>query len=87
MLGELVGATLGAVYVGRAMPREAAWLGAALAAAAWLLTMFVSVPKHEVLARGFDPRAFELLVTTNWYRTVLWTARGALLLWAVARST
>jgi hypothetical protein len=62
-----------------------AWLGASLAAVVWLLTMLVSVPKHAFLAQGFDGRAHELLVATNWLRTVAWTVRGAILLWVVAR--
>lgn len=84
MLGELAGALAWLIRPGEGVPRYVAWVGAALAVAAWLVTMFVSVPKHDVLARGFDPRAHELLVLTNWLRTATWTARGAMLLWVVA---
>ena len=69
-----------------AMPRGAAWLGAALAVTVWLVTFFVSVPQHGVLARGFDVRAHDVLVATNWLRTAAWTLRGGLLVWAVARA-
>lgn len=86
MLGELAAALAGAAYVDRALPREAAWSGAALAVAAWLLTAFVSVPHHDALARGFDRRAYDALVATNWLRTATWTLRGAIVLWAAARS-
>jgi uncharacterized membrane protein len=86
MLGELAGALVWLIP-DPALPREVAWLGASLAAVVWLLTMFVSVPKHAVLAQGFDGRAHELLVVTNWLRTVAWTVRGAILLWVVARFT
>ena len=87
MVGELIGAIAGAFFGDRALPPEAAWLGAALAVATWLLTALVSVPKHDLLATGFDQRAFATLLTTNWFRTAAWTARGALLLWAVVRAT
>ena len=68
------------------MPRELAVLGAVLAALTWCFTMFVSVPRHDLLAHGFDVRAQELLVSTNWLRTAAWTMRGALLLWVVNRA-
>ena len=87
MTGELAAAVAGAFFVDRSLPREAAWLGAALAVTAWLLTMFVSVPQHAILANGFDARAHEHLVATNWLRTLTWTLRGAILVWAVARAT
>lgn len=85
MVGELVGAVTSAFVASRALSREVAWVGAALAIATWLLTMLVSVPQHNVLAGGFDKRAFDTLVATNWLRTAAWTARGALLVWAVSR--
>lgn len=86
MVLELAGALAGAMTVDPAMPRGAAWLGAALAVAVWLVTFFGSVPQHGVLARGFDRRAHDVLVATNWLRTAAWTLRGALLVWAVARA-
>jgi len=56
--------------------------GAALLAAIWLTTAFVSVPCHTRLADGFDAEAHRRLVDTNWIRTIAWSARAALLLWA-----
>lgn len=84
MLGELVGSVAGAFSVDPAMTRRTAFIGAGLALATWMWTFFVSVPLHEILAHGFDARAQERLVTTNWFRTLAWTLRGALLLRAVA---
>ena len=84
MLGELVSALVWLVRPVDGVPRQIAWIGAALAIATWGLTMFVAVPKHNVLAGGFAPRTHELLVATNWLRTAVWTARGAILLWVVA---
>jgi hypothetical protein len=36
---------------------------------------------HAVLGRGFDDAAHERLVTTNWIRTLAWSARAAILAW------
>jgi len=47
----------------------------------WLLTAVCSVPMHAKLEQGFDPAAHRWLVNSNWFRTVLWTARGGLVAW------
>ena len=86
MLVELAGAVALVILADPTVPRGVAWLGALLAVSAWGVTMLVSVPQHEVLARGFDARAHGLLVTTNWLRTAIWSLRGGLVLWLVARS-
>lgn len=49
----------------------------------WVLTMFVSVPIHNQLARGYDLVLIRKLTVTNWYRTVLWTLRSLVLLYFV----
>jgi hypothetical protein len=64
------------------------WFGGAmliLVLCAWATTGLLSVPAHNALANGFDPRAHERLLLTNWLRTLAWTARSALLLWALRR--
>jgi len=85
MLAELASSFAWAASPDLAEPRSLAWLGFALAAATWALTFFVAVPKHEVLAHGFDAPTIARLVSTNWLRTAAWTARGLLLLWVAAR--
>lgn len=85
MVGELVAALVALGWADPALPRAAVWLGAVLAVSVWGLTFFVSVPRHEVLAGGFDARAHHMLVWTNWLRTLAWTTRGGLLLWSVSR--
>jgi hypothetical protein len=47
----------------------------------WGTTFFVSVPLHNTLANGFIEKPWSLLVTTNWIRTISWTARAILILW------
>ena len=63
---------------------RAPWLGAALLAVVWLSTRLQQVPRHAELSRGFDADAHRRLVTSNWLRTVAWSARGALSLYLLA---
>ena len=51
----------------------------ALLALIWLITFFISVPKHNILARGFDNAVITALVKTNWMRTIAWSIRTILL--------
>jgi len=43
---------------------------------ALLSTLVVQVPLHRQLAQRHDSRLAQRLVTTNWIRTMAWTARG-----------
>jgi len=86
MCAELLGTIGGVAWPSEALPRGLAMLGLGLVVVAWGVTAFASVPAHNVLAGGFEPRAHEVLVASNWARTVAWSTRGGLVLWAVARS-
>ncbi len=68
-------------------PRVPAWLGVGLVLVAWGATAFASVPLHRSLSAGFDSRAAETLVLTNWIRTLTWTARAALVSWMIWRAS
>ncbi len=57
-----------------------AWAGLAAAVVTWLVTAFLSVPAHEILGRGFDPRAHGRLVATDAIRVAAWTAHSLILL-------
>lgn len=61
------------------------WAGAVFAVLTWAVTFFVSVPLHERLSHGFDAAACRALVSTNWWRTVLWTAHGLVVLEVIRR--
>ncbi len=67
------------------IPRSWLWAGLFALALIWAVTALASVPAHEALARGFDADVHRALVRSNWARTLLWTARGALALALVAR--
>jgi hypothetical protein len=44
------------------------------------VTVGVSVPCHQRLARGWDPAVHARLVRTNWWRTAAWTLGGVVAL-------
>ena len=56
------------------------WNGLALLTLIWISTGLLQVPLHNTLLRGFDATAHQRLVTTNWIRTLAWSARGLLVL-------
>ena len=57
--------------------------GALLVLAIWACTFAVQVPLHNRLAHGYDRVAIDALINSNWIRTVLWSLRAGLLLWAL----
>lgn len=59
-------------------PRWERVAGLTLVAAAWAVTFALSVPEHARLSGGFDLDSWRRLVSTNWLRTLAWSARGAL---------
>ena len=61
------------------MSAISAWVSAALLGVALLSTIALQVPLHTRLAQGHDAAAARQLITTNWIRTVAWTARGLVL--------
>ena len=55
-------------------------IGLGLIGLIWVATATLSVPAHNSLAIDFTDAAYRKLVTTNWIRTIAWTARGMLVL-------
>jgi uncharacterized membrane protein YfcA len=45
----------------------------------WLSTALLQVPQHESLSRQYSAFAQQVLVRTNWIRTVAWSLRGVIL--------
>jgi len=91
MLLELAtGALLALGYAPTWMPLWAAWTGLFAILLIWASTFFIQVPCHAILASGFDEAVHQRLVTTNWIRTILWTARGVMvgvILWRALENT
>ena len=79
MLIELATAVLLVTNRPEAMPVWGVWAGLIGVMLIWASTFFIQVPAHNILMQGFDQSAYRTLVSTNWIRTFLWTARGALL--------
>jgi len=72
MLIELGTAIATAWYIGGAL----AWCGLALLVVVWVSTGLWQVPAHRRLEGGFDAVTHRRLTSTNWVRTVAWSARG-----------
>ncbi len=86
MLVEAAASLLLVVRRPAAVPAAWAWIALGLLAVVWLSTAFVQVPRHRLLADGYDPATVRALVATNWLRTAAWSARAALTLAMVARA-
>lgn len=57
------------------------WANLILIGITWISTATLQVPNHMKLARGFDSKMHNILVSSNWIRTVAWTIRGAIIIW------
>ncbi len=62
--------------------KTVAFIAGVLLAIAWVLTALWYGPLHGRLAsEPYDMARIDQLVFTNWARTILWWARGALAVW------
>jgi hypothetical protein len=61
------------------LTQNAAVASAILVTAIWISTGLVQVPLHNRLASDPGPQTIRRLVSSNWMRTLLWTARAVLL--------
>jgi hypothetical protein len=85
MLAEL-GLALAALWQSRTGPlRIPMRLGAALVLGLWTTTWLWQVPLHGRLEQGASESVIRELIAGNWLRTLLWSARSALLFWLLWR--
>ena len=56
-------------------------IGVILVFIIWASTAFLQIPHHNALSKAYDLEAHNLLVQTNWIRTIAWSLRGLLLLY------
>ena len=56
-------------------------LNGILGGGVWIMTAFIHVPLHSKLGQNYSTHTMQALVSTNWLRTLVWTAQGLLLLW------
>lgn len=85
MIVELATAALLAWRVPAGVMPVLAWSGLAMAVAIWASTAAVQAPLHARLARGKDERLLARLVSSNWLRTMLWSARGCVAMGILAQ--
>lgn len=55
------------------------FVNVALLIVIWGSTFLIQVPIHQKLELGFDETLHNRLVSTNWIRTICWTARALLM--------
>ena len=60
------------------IPSSLNWLNAVLLGIVWLSTAFLQVPQHSILSSGFDEKAYQTLVNSNWIRTVAWSVKAVI---------
>ena len=58
--------------------RTATFVAGALLAIGWISTALWFGPLHGKFQGAYDLDRINLLISTNWLRTILWTARAAL---------
>jgi lysylphosphatidylglycerol synthetase-like protein (DUF2156 family) len=80
MLIELACCILLVVNRPPAIPAWLTWCGLAFVVVIWLSTFLLQVPCHTRLSQGFDVQTHAQLVSTNWIRTLAWSARAAVAL-------
>ena len=86
----LVEALTGVVLLWRrpaAVPRSLVLIGIGLLGVIWVSTALLQVPQHLILAKGFNAAAHHVLVTSNWIRTIAWSARSLLVLQMTVKAT
>ncbi len=50
----------------------------------WAITLFVSSPLHGQLLEGYNNKVVDQLISTNWYRTFLWTLKLPIIYLAIS---
>jgi len=48
---------------------------------AWISTFFIQIPIHNRLEDGKDDQQIQKLISSNWIRTVCWTAKLGFVAW------
>ena len=68
------------------LPLSLAVAGLSLVLVNWISTLFLQMPRHRALSKGFNHYVYRELVATNWIRTFTSTARCAVVLWMISMS-
>lgn len=63
------------------LSRGAVFISGALLASGWMATAFFFAPLHGKFQGPYNRGLVDRLVTTNWLRTILWSARAGMASW------
>ena len=80
MIFELVSSVILIFQTPKGVPNWTIVVSIILLSFIWISTLILQVPYHERLGSGFDKEIHDLLVKTNWIRTVCWSLRGIFVL-------
>lgn len=86
MMIELVASILLVIQRPPGSGRMLVWAGLIACVSTWTATGLLSVPMHQILSSGFDPKAHRRLVRTNRVRVVAWTLHSLILVRMVANA-
>ena len=81
MIIELISSILLVVFPQKNVSITVPIIGVILVFIIWASTAFLQIPQHNALANAYELKAHNLLVQTNWIRTIAWSMRGFLLLY------
>ena len=81
MIIELISSILLVVFPPKNVSVTIPIIGVILVFIIWASTAFLQIPQHNALANAYELKAYNLLVQTNWIRTIAWSMRGFLLLY------
>ena len=81
MIIELISSILLVVYPPKNVSLTIPIIGVILVFIIWASTAFLQIPQHNALANAYELKTLNLLVQTNWIRTIAWSMRGFLLLY------
>ena len=81
MIIELISSILLVVFPPKNVSITIPIIGVILVFIIWASTAFLQIPQHNALSKTYELEAHNLLVQTNWIRTIAWSMRGLLLLY------
>ena len=81
MIIELISSILLVVFPPKNVSLTIPIIGVILIFIIWASTAFLQIPQHNALANAYELETHNLLVQTNWIRTIAWSMRGFLLLY------
>ena len=81
MIIELISSILLVVFPPKNVSVTIPIIGIILVFIIWASTAFLQIPHHNALSKAYEFEAHNLLVQSNWIRTIAWSMRGLLLLY------